>query len=420
MSMDMDQSITLIFAGSFNMNGVDISTSDASKWLQRKSKTHASAYDSDLVIISLQECPSAQSIEHNTSVLDNHNAPIIQVMTSPSCRRDDDQVQMTIQTALSSQHILLADIAMGENVSPSDSDAAKPKWYGFIRLLVYAKQQGSERYTNLIPILAPAGRKADGIDEYNYIPHRSPDKGAVCLYISSLKLLICSVHLCGTNAYEIPEADFDAIRINELNVIAEECQKHIGDVEYHPIICGDLNFRIEIHSNPKEKTKGGNDFQAVHAEINKENPIALQNLFRQRDRLFRLLQYLDGNCNIESVDESTFCRLGEEARTLMEVRDTIELHIDSNGVDGDALFNPTFTFEGKVVIDPPKGSLPLTCASKVSRFYSKKRTPSWTDRILVSKMLLQKGWSLDVCGADYTVVSSDHIPVFAVFSFQAV
>ena len=417
----MYQSTASAFIGSFNMNGVGISTSDASKWLHRKSETHASAYDSDLVIISLQECPSAPSIAQSTVFgTRNTTSPVIQVMTSSSLRRDEDQVQRTIQAALSSQHILLADIAMGEPVSPSDSKE-EPRWYGFIRLLIYAKQKGSERYMDLVPILAPAGRKGDNLDAYNYLPNRSPDKGAVCLFISSIKLLVCSVHLCGTNAYEIPEVDFDKIRINELNFIAEKCQTFIGDVDYDPIICGDLNFRVEFHSNSKDKTKGGTDFQAVHAVINKKDPVALQNLFLKRDRLYRFLHYLDGHCSIDSADESVFCQLGEEARMLMAVRDTLELQIiERIGIDSDTLFNPTFTFVGKNEIDSLKGSPPHICASKESRCYSKKRTPSWTDRILVSKRLIQKGLRLDACGADHTIVSSDHVPVFAVFSFQGV
>jgi len=412
----MDHSLSSIFAGSFNMNGCNISSLDASKWLQQRSEKLPSAIDSDLVILSLQECPSAApSTDHDTTRTDC--IPIIRVLTSLSSIRVEDKVQTTIHNALSPQHTLIADIAMGEPTSSTSDSEENPKWFGFVRLLIFAKHKVLESIDNfstnknLIPILAPAGRKADGYNGYEYPPNRSPDKGGICLYISSMNLLICSLHLCGTNAYEIPEADFDSRRINELNIIAEECHKVIGNNAYDSIICGDLNFRVEIHNNPEDKTRDGNDFQAVHAVIKEDHPTSLQHLFRNQDRLCRLLQYLEGNCNVDAVDERTFSKLDEKAQILMEVRDTIEMHIDNNGQNHDALFLPTFTFVAAV--DSRRG-LPAS----IPRSYSEKRTPSWTDRILVSKRLLQKGWSLDACCADHSVLSSDHVPVSAAISFR--
>ena len=417
----MHHSISSIFAGSFNMNGVQISSLDASKWLQKeRSKKLPSAIESDLVILSLQECPSAPSTDHDTTRIDG--IPIIRVLASLSTSssiRVEDKVQTTIQKALASQHTLIADIAMGEPTSSTSDSEEDLKWYGFVRLLIFVKYNVLESIDhlftnkNLIPILAPAGRKADGCTGYEYPLNRSPDKGGICLYISSMNLLICSFHLCGTNAYEIPESDFDSIRINELNIIGEECYKVIGNNPYDSIICGDLNFRVEVHNSPEDKTRGGNDFQAVHAVLKEDDPTTVQHLFRNQDRLFRLLQYLEGDRSVDAVDERTFSKLDEKAQILMEVRDTIEMHIDNNGKNDDALFHPTFTFETKAAIDSRRG-LPAS----ISRSYSKKRTPAWTDRILVSKRLLQKGWSLDACCADHSVLSSDHVPVFAGLSFK--
>ena len=106
----MHHSISSIFAGSFNMNGVQISSLDASKWLQKeRSKKLPSAIESDLVILSLQECPSAPSTDHDTTRIDG--IPIIRVLASLSTSssiRVEDKVQTTIQKALSSQMGLAA------------------------------------------------------------------------------------------------------------------------------------------------------------------------------------------------------------------------------------------------------------------------------------------------------------------------
>lgn len=426
-----------ISIGSFNMNGKDLDKIDALKWLQHSNGS------SDLVIISLQECPTAPNVPCSEPLSDSDHdkgnkipVPCIKVFSSSSESSPDDRIQETIKSSLSPQHILLADIAMGEIPTLSPEGKAKSStFYGYIRLIIFAKDQtvldlnSSSCVTNptplLIPIFAPAGRKSAAPSGDTYPNHRSPDKGGVCICIPSLEILICSVHLCGTNEYNTPEKIFDEIRFNELDIIAEECQRvlfkknhspartiSVDDgsefaesltSKYQPIICGDLNFRVEMFSNPADKSRGGRDFKAVHDILEEGNLESVRQLFCSHDHLLQLLLYLDGaekdgmdkRDEVGMVNNKSFEGLTEKVKDLL--RNVRDVFMENHGIQGNVKITfPTFTFDVK------------------SRIYSDKRTPSWTDRILVSKKLFQEGYIIEDCGANFSITSSDHVPVFAV------
>lgn len=492
------KTVSTIFVGSFNLNGSHLSPQESLRWLrterrkgttigrkrwedsacdtkstgsstsqcdhttvggahdenERNFTSSSSAYDSDFVIISLQECPTAPSSAFNTGVKNKkYGFPLIRVLSS-SCTSDApvnkemiDSVQRNIQSALSEEHHLLADIAMGE--PPSSAIAGtieQPRWYGYIRLLIFAKKEILEKIRMvalardcpaIIPILAPAGRKADdSSSNYMYKAHRSPDKGGVCVFFPVFDLLVCSLHLCGTNAYKIPEAEFDAIRIKELNIIAEKCQQVIGQNRIDNIIlCGDLNFRVEVSNDPKDKTKGGKDYQIVHDVIRQGNVEAIHTLFQKYDRLLCFLKILEKNQKLEKErkDVPVLDLLGTSTQPrnlLLNLRDVFEDYImghcmqqgDEN-VDNDMMMiYPTFPLQVNNM--NCRTSCPSNSNEQRSTLleswgdgpkYSDKRTPSWTDRILWSKTFLRHGYRVHVCGADHKVNScSDHAPVYAI------
>ena len=329
----------------------------------------------------------------------------------------------------------------------------------------------------------------------------SPDKGGVCVAIPSLKLLICSVHLCGTNKYHTLESEFDSIRIKELIKIGKSCRdvleynihghhdyeyedkekmiqspsddakeghkknaaQTVSYEDYKKIILGDLNFRVEICSNENEKGRGGLDFQLVmdaimssnhnHSEKRQKQKEEQQHqrldeLFWNHDRLVQLLQQTSSNKGSSSNNNSRMndCNTkGSSAVKIVDKKDEgscdevvkndyhnhVEIDILKNVVDlfmeyfasptkngttnkvgtvsdeeegiaghptnnGDddcqhLMMNipPTFTF---IVPDQQQQQQNLhqtnNHSSNMSRVYSDKRTPSWTDRILIDKRIL--------------------------------
>eukprot|EP00554_Chaetoceros_debilis_P011472 CAMPEP_0194106284 /NCGR_PEP_ID=MMETSP0150-20130528/6344_1 /TAXON_ID=122233 /ORGANISM="Chaetoceros debilis, Strain MM31A-1" /LENGTH=484 /DNA_ID=CAMNT_0038794391 /DNA_START=53 /DNA_END=1504 /DNA_ORIENTATION=- len=465
-----------IFIGTYNMNGCPLSVSDAQKWLgcNRHSRVHnnhrngnasggehgaivTSAHDADLVIISLQECPThphphmENEMSHSTSPSSRTvGFPCIQTLecgratelshevgnhsdmsTARRIRGDHnerisssiavDSVRDSIASVLSSVHALIADIAMGENAgSVHHDDGSTTKWYGYIRLIVFAKTSLIQHITEIgvahrehsatsgidivedaakedkdeenlvIPIFAPAGRKylqhmnvntvskpTCDTNEKESCRQRSPDKGGVCLVIPSLRLLVCSLHLCGTNTYHTPESTFDVIRLQELNIIVEECRRVImkatwaarhehGDHpkreapcvsvldDFQTILCGDLNLRVEVCEDSQHKARGGEEFRRVSELIRTER---IKELFQESDRLVQLLRFLstrdvvdvdrrhthilhNSNCNItlngnysklaKTWEELIPILSNETVTFLMSLTDTFMEHFLSN------------------------------------------------------------------------------------------
>merc|ERR1712071_663093 len=163
-------------------------------------------------------------------------------------------------------------------------------------------------------------------------------------------------------------------------------------------IAGDMNFRCEIYPDADDKDMGGRDFQAVEEIILTEasqrkhvDNEELRNLFCTSDRLKLYLETLRQRNN-------------ESNQTIL-----------SNSVDlfDDKCFSP--------VIRNPLFPYPLPTFTYVidgityPRIYGKKRTPSWTDRILVDKHIHAKVCSL---GVHDDVLISDHIPVHCLLQIK--
>lgn len=495
--------VSNFFVGSFNLNGSQLSPLDALQWLRTKRsipshngygckankgheesvvKGHAqSAYDSDLVILSLQECPThphllpSSNNDNNDSSIDgshiikNQNEllllPVIQIHTSGIHAADimtnEDSIQMNIQSALSKDHYLVADIAMGE---PPSAATQIPRWYGFIRLLVFAKeklynhlqsiskQNGPANRPAVIPIFAPAGRKADHFSSYScsYARNKSPDKGGVCVYIPSLELLICSLHLCGTNSYNIPEVEFDAFRINELKILEEKVQEVMRHEDvllsssYHVVLCGDLNFRVEMLSHARDKAKGGNDYQRVYGVLQQGDPVAIRTMFQEHDRLLCYMKYLQRDVTVIRTEkyeyEGSFfgppLHLQKNGNNLLlnNMTDVFVEYMnqcrhgsmEEYGNDGsdEIIIYPTFPLPVVSLHSDDNGTTPSwpQSSSQQPPTYTDKRTPSWTDRILLSKDLLLANnaqstssscYKVQVCGADFRITCSDHAPIYA-------
>ena len=138
-SKDSNDASNTVFLGSFNMNGSPLSLSHARTWLQvgieTEQSNHVSARNADLVILSLQECPTSPT--PSTSPSDCFDPCI---MTYNDAHYGNvDEVANVLNETLSVEHKLVADLAMGEPPSPPGKGPKHDMWYGFIRLIVYAK-----------------------------------------------------------------------------------------------------------------------------------------------------------------------------------------------------------------------------------------------------------------------------------------
>lgn len=417
-TFNLSENVSSMYLSTFNMNGANLTIEDAKLWLLKENSKNCGndegllAHDADLVILSLQECPTYPDVNNNISIgkksSDDSNCSAnsfrhtssvcISVLGPPKIdeNKECDELQSTIQEVLSKDHVLMADIAMGEPPTSSKSNSLgqnkdacgnnnTEKWFGFIRLMIYAKSalathilswKRSHNGQSIIPIMAPVGRKRTSTypstchnttEKWKIYkePHNmSPDKGGVCIAIPSLRLLICSLHLCGTNKYHTLEHEFDSIRIKELIKIGQTCRDVLeyGTIssqlgihshnngnksenkkpkietpsndskedhkqsyaipasvpyqDYKKIILGDLNFRVEICKKEKEKGRGGRDFQLVMDAImsssnhyrsegqqeqeDEKQQQKLDQLFWSHDRLVQLLQQISSTVSTRS------------------------------------------------------------------------------------------------------------------------
>ncbi len=500
-----ERKISSIYLSTFNMNGKDLSLSDVQKWLLDSPpsssalgshKTTPSIHGADLVILSLQECPTCPFSNSERNEEEQMQIPCILAMgpTEDDATRMNDTLPSLIQQALSihettknspSDHVLLADLAMGEepttttttpscspfkkdNIIFSDDKASKKemkldKWYGFLRLIIFAKLDVVEFIRShtkcgvhpVVPILVPTGHKriSTYIDKHTakrriyQKPELSPDKGGVCIAIPSIHLLICSVHLFGTNKYHTMEASFDKIRIDQLQTIGKNCQDALSSIhdeinrenknpspplvasnsslspleEYTKIIIGDLNFRVEICTHEIDKGRGGRDYQEVHKILQSASKEKLQKLFWGHDRLVKLLLKRTNTSSSTSYchDKATQLHKDQEHESddiplLCGVQDVL-MHQYDNTTTSKMDIYPTFTFEidtKKEQEEKRKEHILNKLKDIVKRNYSDKRTPSWTDRILIEDSVFQ-GLNLKInsLDANYKISTSDHVPV---------
>ena len=267
-----------------------------------------------------------------------------------------------------------------------------------------------------MPIFCPVGNKPSScLDSEPFPPGMSPDKGAVCVALTGWwNVLFVSMHLQGTNRYGISEVDFDIIRRRQLDSITERCQEQLGAEvlgRLAVVVAGDLNFRCEVHTEPEDKTRGGKDFQAVNNIVMSEDVERVRQLFQRYDRLLHYLGRFDPvgeDSDAMGKRGTAMERLASSAGILKDVDDIFwwewclkeENHSKKRQQiqdSGEKIILPTFTF--------PVGRMH-------PRPYSDKRTPAWTDRILVSQVLLNKPtFRVISIGARFEVCTSDHAPV---------
>ena len=135
--------ISSIYLSTFNLNGANLTRADAEQWLFKTTATSASARDASFVVLSLQECPTYPDPLKDHECNDIVMSPLIEVLGPPLCndKKRCDNLRDTIQSMLTNEHVLLADVAMGEEpATSSDNNEHGDTWYGFIRLIVFAKR----------------------------------------------------------------------------------------------------------------------------------------------------------------------------------------------------------------------------------------------------------------------------------------
>lgn len=525
------------FVTTFNLNGALPSSADVQNWLGRSNETSvsrttdagddhdtssasvddagtatANAADADLVIISLQECPTKPPSSGTCTTPSRMDAiePLVLSMgisggtvvntkvdhggnENVDTMYDDDSAFVeAIQSALSADHGLVADISMGvdpgtatpfsTSTSASCSDdsgvtKAPVKWYGYIRLLVYARDAAliDDLRRTCFPILIPVGTKLrvldqeqsisvsdealDSVDDLiintqlslskrlQYYQLGSPDKGAVCLALPTLGTMVVASHLAGTNEYGVPEVRFDRIRHKQLESISNALEyaltnagRCVGDkrdmANWAKIIAGDLNFRVEVHNGKDDKRRGGRDWRVVADIVQSSDGIDSDTCTKQQViDLFcnhdRLQNYLDRGplCLDEEEGDDAKAISHRLPSVLTDMVDLIHLKCAFNGQKesaeesawNDVIF-PTFPFRTS------SASSSATCSTTIDdsepkssnlpcrRFYTDKRTPSWTDRILVSRDFFEN--EMKDAGQEYVLIRScpnifmsDHIPV---------
>ena len=458
-----------LFATTFNLSGSLPSPEDVRIWLQGQCNDvakeggehhpHSSrcyASDADLVIISLQESPVAAGPPLSTS---GAGPERIEPMTfsagmsgptnnSTESKDGEAKFLSNIQSVLSEEHDLVADISMG--AKPSSLCEEEPfdvKWHGYLRLLVYAR--GSElitelRQTSIGMAVAVGTKKMSRRNEVlsNISPPKftqyhalgSPDKGAVCLVMPTLKTVAVCAHLAGTNKYGVAERIFDRIRNKQLHMITQalgDTIRNIGGSDesmdaWQKIIAGDLNFRVEIHDEIDHKCRGGKDWRAV-ADIVQSggqcdswpNQQRIAELFRCHDRL---IQYLDhgpvhllANHNEDEEDDEmlAFPNLLHSMVDLIHYK--CFLGTNTSRRRDPQIIMPTFSFQTESDASEIIAGGGNVCKAS-RRPYSDKRTPSWPDRILISRELIENNEnvsSIVAVGSCPSITLSDHCPVWS-------
>lgn len=459
-----------LFATTFNLNGSLPSLADVRLWLQgqcngnditkeggehHQRTSRCSASDADLVVISLQESPVATNAVSSTSGAGPERIEPMMFsagMSGPSNNCTENKGGETefldkIQSVLSKEHDLVADVSMG-----AKSCSRKVEWHGYLRLLVYAR--GSEFVTELrrssIGIAIAVGGKAMSRSNKilsnnappNYTQYHalgSPDKGAVCLVMPTLKMVAVCVHLAGTNKHGVAEVTFDRTRHKQLHVISRALDDTVQNIgcsdenidSWRKIIAGDLNFRVEVHDEAEHKCRGGEDWKAV-ADIvqgggqDDSGPTCNQQrvaeLFCCHDRLVQYLEkgpiHLQTNHGKDGEDDDTLTH----PKLLNSIVDLIHykcfLGTNTSSKRDPQIIMPTFSFQAESHANDVISS-DASDASKMSvvrRQYSDKRTPSWPDRILMSRELVEKGdnaSSIVTVGSCPRITLSDHCPVWS-------
>ena len=260
-----------------------------------------------------------------------------------------------------------------------------------------------EKTSVITPVFCPCGNKRNSSIPHKeaYEPNSSPDKGGVCLIIPSLSTVICSLHLAGTNKYDLAEEFFDRKRIDQLNMVYSKLKESDSNFDkYHKFVLGDLNFRCEKCCNIEagDKSRGGKDFKAIHDVIIRGDSEEVYGLFENHDRLVRLLESHNEKEAVPSL--------------LTEVIDLVAICNSRNRMEGrrqeHEIVLPTFTMKFN---------------EHKQHVYSDKRTPGWPDRMLVSASLFSPFGmdptfqtslpSITKVSSCPDVTSSDHIPLYS-------
>eukprot|EP00562_Extubocellulus_spinifer_P016161 CAMPEP_0178567160 /NCGR_PEP_ID=MMETSP0697-20121206/15169_1 /TAXON_ID=265572 /ORGANISM="Extubocellulus spinifer, Strain CCMP396" /LENGTH=570 /DNA_ID=CAMNT_0020201059 /DNA_START=261 /DNA_END=1973 /DNA_ORIENTATION=- len=529
------------FVTTFNLNGALPSSVDVQNWLGRSNETSVlvsrtttdagddhdtssasasasaagtgtadanAAADADLVIISLQECPTKPSSSGTCTATTSRVGVLEPLVLSMGISGgtvvntkvdhggnenidtsfdDDSAFVEAIQAALSADHGLVADISMGvepgtatpfsSSSSSTGATKAPVKWYGYIRLLVYARDDAliDELRRTSFPILIPVGTKLRVLDQdqsisvadvalnsvdeliintqlslrnrLQYYQLGSPDKGAVCLALPTLGTMVVASHLAGTNAYGVPEMRFDRIRHRQLESISNALEDalmnagrcvFVGDkndmTDWGKIIAGDLNFRVEVHNGKDDKRRGGRDWRVVADIVQSSGGIDNDTCKKQ--------QVIDLFCNHDRLqnylDRGPLCLYEEEGNDAKAIShrlpsvltDTVDLiHLQCVRQQESAresawndVILPTFPFRTSTASSSATCSTTLDDSGPKSsnlprrRFYTDKRTPSWTDRLLVSRGFFENemkdvGKECVLIRSCPDICISDHIPV---------
>ncbi|CAM9356237.1 unnamed protein product [Chrysoparadoxa australica] len=365
-----------IFTGSFNINGVLLDAETAKAWLEP-------AADCQVAALGFQECrhiPVQAFPAPNVS--GEHTESVDCYLRGGNPSEDAEFVQLL--SAALPHLVLVSDVAMGEPPTGGKVTTEGPntEWYGTLRLLLFVKEGFFDSAPIIQSWVIPAGNKASSFASAmgHYAPGRSPDKGGVALYLQQAKLLLVNCHLYGTNEHGVGEIKFDAIRLRQLQDIEQALLPVSVDTDLCTVVFGDLNYRVEIHSAGPDKVKGGKDWEAVVNICRGGTLESLQDLYKH-DRLSQLLQ-------------SELC-----PRILKGCEDGLRRSLEDEGV----AVMPTFTYK-------PGAAHP--------REYAIKRTPSWTDRVLVRSPAQGVVCWLLPFESVREIAISDHEPVRAVLTRQ--
>ena len=328
-----------------------------------------------------------------------------------------------LTNALSPSHQIVADVAIGEPATPTpiEKQGQSLSWYGFIRLIVFVKSDshhicGNGRLPKVVTCVYPTGQKLSQYDPCFYHGNRSPDKGGVSVSFPDLKLMVTSLHLDATNKSDMDEFELDHHRRLSMRLVTNGMKEMFSNgserrfMRYRKITMGDLNFRVQMHSDVKagDMSKGGKDFVAVRDIAASSSKEGWHELFHRHDRLNTWLKNVLNKdtpgvepaiypLGKEECEDQKWGALEDEVLILTRMKDCLAELAPNKFV------RPTFKYR------------PLEAGAKPPRVFDDKRTPSWTDRILYSNEAME----CTQFGVERNVCASDHDPVFAGFSMKS-
>ena len=386
---------------------------------------------------------------------------------------------------------MAADVAMGEpagkckpppppppppSSSPPPSPTKKDKpekleWYGFIRLVVFAKPTsplgaklfpasedavaagsggtggsggGGSGGGSVVTAVIPCGAKKCGNPTSDwcevpkagdppllppYAAGRSPDKGAVAAYFPAARLVVVAAHLNGTNKYGVPEEQFNVSRRAQVTEITRGLGWLVtkGRGTAHGSAYGEACASGgEARAEEERPEAAGADDEAAAALSGCALVVAGDLNFRVESPFTSAEDKAMGGKDWQTVEAVASKGGQEELLELFEKHDLLHEWLEGRGpAPAPGLLRGCVDCVGETLRGACEGggeqllrpTFTFGIGASFPRAFKTKRTPSWADRVLARDLGVAMGGAprLVLCRSLPQVVLSDHEAVVARF-----